>query len=182
MKRTVCAVIVTMALLSSSLSCSAKAASTQTPPASQTGTSPAAAPATATTLARPSGGKPQELTFPLKLGNSVYSMVVFLASGETLDLDWKFVSTPQAGVRFMFTTPDGREMDAKSQPVNLPGHPLYDQNLPSQNLAEVVGSHVVIKVGQDKYCGDGYYSLIFYGNSAQAGTVYLRYVLETPAK
>ena len=82
----------------------------------------------------------------------------------------------------MFTTPEGREMDSKMQPINLPNHPLYDQNLPSQTPADIVGSHLIIKVGQDKYCNEGYYSLVFSGNAVQSGTVYLRYSLETIAK
>ena len=81
----------------------------------------------------------------------------------------------------MFTTPEGREMDAKLQPLNLPGHPLYDQNLPEQTPGEVVGSHVAIKVGQDQYCNGGYYTLVFSGSEAQSGTIYLRYALEPPA-
>jgi hypothetical protein len=109
-------------------------------------------------------------------------MIIYLANGESLDLDWKYVSNPQVGILFMFTTPDGREMDAKSQPLNLTGHPLYDQNLPSQKLEAVVGSHVVINIGQDQYCNEGYYSLVFSRNSSQSGTVFLRYALESIAK
>jgi len=109
-------------------------------------------------------------------------MIIYLANGESLDLDWKYVSNPQVGILFMFTTPDGREMDAKSQPLNLTGHPLYDQNLPSQKLEAVVGSHVVINIGQDQYCNEGYYSLVFFRNSSQSGTVFLRYALESIAK
>jgi hypothetical protein len=134
-------------------------------------------------MARPSAGKSQELVLALKVPANTYSLVIYLQKGETLDLDWKFVSDPQAGLGFMFTTPQGREMDAKAQPLNLPGHPLYDQNLSSQKLEEIVGSHLVINVGQDKYCDEGYYSLVFSGDPAQPGTVYLRYTLEqTPAK
>ncbi len=170
------------------LSCSSQAAKPTSSPgqtsSTQTSTSKSGStPAGITTpLARPLAGKSQELTFALKAPTNMYSYVIYLASGETLDLDWKFVANPQAGIRFMFTTPEGREMDAKSQPINLPGHPLYDQSLATQKLEDVVGSHVEINVGQNKYCGEGYYSLIFSGNSTQSGTVYLRYTLIQPTK
>jgi hypothetical protein len=132
----------------------------------------------ATPMARPPAGKSQELKFGLQASADTYSLVVFLEQAETLDIDWKFVSSPQVGIGFMFTTPEGREMDSKLQPLNLPDHPLYDSNLPSQKIQEIVGSHVVINVGRDKYCGEGYYSLVFSGNPSQSGMVYLRYSLE----
>jgi hypothetical protein len=144
--------------------------------------SPTPTPTTITTpLARPAAGKSQEITVSLKAPGDVYNFVIYLANGETFDLDWKFVANPQVGIRFMFTTPDGREMNAGSKPLNLAGHPLYDPSLPSQKIEEAVGSSVAIRVGQDPYCLEGYYSLVFTGNTAQSGTVYLRYDL-APSK
>jgi hypothetical protein len=37
-------------------------------------------------------------------------------------------------------------------------------------------------VGKDKYCNEGYYSLIFSGGPSQSGMIYLRYTLELTAK
>ena len=180
--------ITVLALLLSSSGCVAGAATTSASlptsgTATPTRTTPSAAlTAIATSLARPSAGKPQELTIALKAPVNAYSLVIYLANGETLDLDWKFVANPQVGIRFMFTTPEGREMNDSSQPINLPGHPLYDQSLPSHDPGEVVGSHVSIEVGQSKYCGEGYYSLVYSANHGQSGTIYLRYALEVAAK
>jgi hypothetical protein len=143
--------------------------------------SPTPTPTTITTpLARPATGKSQEITIALKAPGDVYSFVIYLVKGERFDLDWKFVANPQVGIRFMFTTPDGREMDAGSKPLNLPGHPLYDPSLPTQKIEEAVGSSVVIKVGQDPYCVEGYYSLVFTGSPTQSGIAYLRYDLAPP--
>lgn len=157
--------------------------SPKAPPAVSKPPSPSPTPVVVTTpMARPQPGKSQELTFLLKPPSSTYSLVIYLEKGETLELDWKFVSNPQAGINFMFTTPEGREMDARVQPLNISGHPLYDPNLPSQKTEELVGSNLAIKAGQDKYCSEGYYSLVFAGTQSQAGTVYLRYSLTlTPA-
>jgi hypothetical protein len=155
---------------------SVQTAATPTKPAT-----PAPTPTTITTpLARPAAGKSQDLTFNLKSSGDVYNLVIYLANGETLDLDWKFVANPQVGIRFWFTAPDGREMNAKSQPLNLPGHPLYDPKLPSLDLQETVGTNVVIKVNQNSYFAEGYYNLVFTGSPAQSGTVYLRYDLALP--
>jgi hypothetical protein len=134
--------------------------------------------AVTTPIARPSAGKSQEITLNLKATADTYNLVVFLENGEMFDLDWKFVSNPQVGINFMFTTPEGREMDSKARPLNLSGHPLYDKNSPSQKLEELVGSHLVINIGQDKYCDEGYYTLVFFRNPAQSGSVYLRYNLD----
>ncbi len=116
----------------------------------------------------------------LKAPANDHNLVIYLDKGETLDMDWKFVANPQAGIRFMFTTPEGREMNNDLQPLNLPGHPLYSPSMPSQKQEDMVGSHVVIKAGQDQYCSEGYYSLIFSGNPTQSGTVYVRYALVAP--
>jgi len=178
--------ITVLALLLSSSGCMASTTSASLPTsgtAAPAATTPnAALTAIATSIPRPSAGKPQELTITLKAPVNAYSLVIYLATGETLDLDWKFVANPQVGIRFMFTTPEGREMNDSSQPINLPGHPLYDQSLPSHDPGEVVGSNVSIEVGQNKYCGEGYYSLVFSANHGQSGTIYLRYALEPPAK
>lgn len=188
MKNVAWVLIVILILGLSNISCSTGAAKTTAPSTASTASitvkpgSSAVPSAITTPIARPSGGKPQELTFTLKAPFNVYNMVIYLANGETLSLDWKFVANPQVAIYFTFTTPEGREMDANLQPINLPGHPLYDKNLPSKNPVEAVGSHVEINVGQDQYCDEGYYSLIFSGSPEQSGTVYLRYSLTSPTK
>jgi hypothetical protein len=184
MKIIVCLLVIFLALIVSVTGCSNKAAPTSKPEStspSDTPVSTSANPnpvAVTTPIARPSAGKSQEITLNLKATADTYSLVIFLEKGEMFDLDWKFVSNPQVGIKIMFTTPEGREMDSKVQPLNLPGHPLYDKNSPSQKLEELVGSHLVINVGQDKYCDAGYYTLVIFRNPAQSGTVYLRYNID----
>ena len=184
MKKILWALIVILVLVLSNLSCSKVAGKTTTSSTTiKTQTTANPSPNTTPTvmmthITRPPAGKSQEFTFTLKAPAGVYNMVIYLAKGETLDLDWKFVSDPQEGLLFMFTTPEGREMDSQAQPINSPGQPLYDKSLPTQNPEAVVGSHVVIKVGQDKYCNEGYYTLVFSGSLSQSGTVYVRYDLE----
>jgi len=187
MKKIVLVLSIICLLAINGVACSVRAPSTAVPtPSANTGpantnagsSNPKTNPtAVATPMSRPQAGKSQELTFSLKASADTYSLVMFLEQGETLDIDWKFVSSPQAGINFMFTTPEGREMDSKLQPLNLPGHPLYDQGAPSQKVEALVGSHVVINVGETRYCIGGYYTLVFTGNSAQSGIVYLRYSL-----
>jgi hypothetical protein len=143
---------------------------------------PVATPVVVTTpIARPSAGKSQEINFILKAPDSTYSLVIFLYKGETLDLVWKFVANPQVGIDFKLTTPEGRELDSNLKSINLKGHPFYDQDLPDQSPEAAVGSSVIIKVGTDTYCNEGYYSLVFSGSPVQSGTVYMRYTLEPPA-
>ena len=72
-------------------------------------------------------------------------------------------------------------MDVKSQPLNIPGHPYYDEKVPVKQITEVVGSNLVIKAGKDQYCGEGYYSLVFDGKKVDAGTIYMRYSLTETA-
>jgi hypothetical protein len=143
---------------------------------------PVATPTVVTSpIARPAAGKSQEINFVLKAPDSTYSLVIFLNMGETLDLVWKFVANPQVGIDFKLTTPEGRELDSSLKPINLKGHPFYDQNQPDQSPEAAVGSSVIIKVGTDTYCNEGYYSLVFSGSHVQSGTVYMRYTLEPPA-
>lgn len=137
--------------------------------------------AVTTSMARPASGKSQEITFNLKAPDSSYSLVIFLENGETLDLDWKFVANRQAGINFMLTTPIGKELDANLKPINLAGHPFYDQKLPDQKPEAVVGSSVAIKVGSETYFNAGYYTLVFSASPVQSGTIYLRYSLLPPA-
>jgi len=138
--------------------------------------------ATITTLAPPSIGKAQEVTFNISKPSDSLDLVIFLTNGQTLDLDWKFVTSSDIGITFMFTTPEGMEMDTDSQPINLPGHPLYDPSLPTKEIKAAVGSHVIIDVGQNKYCDQGYYTMVFSGGSAQPGTLYLRYTFDSTTK
>jgi hypothetical protein len=202
-KKLILALVLVFVLVSSTLGCSKPAASplsspsetnspepstktkstlSSTPSSTPSKSGPSQTPTTITTpLVRPAAGKSQELTFTLKTPGDIYNLVIYLANGETLDLDWKFVANPQVGIEFMFTTPDGREMDARSQPINLPGHPLYDPEIPSQNIEDAVGSNVVVKVSRNSYCHEGYYSMVFMGSSLQSGTLYIRYDLVQPA-
>jgi hypothetical protein len=187
MNKIACGLVLALLLVLSSLSCvkapvSSPAASPtittqKTVSATSKATPTVTTVAVTTPLARPSAGKVQEFTFPLKSPANIYNLVIYLGSGEKLDLDWKFVSTPQSGINFMIATPEGRELNSKLQLINLLGHPLYDQNLPSQTQETAVGNNVVFQIGKDKYCNEGYYSLIFSASPSQAGTVYLRYSL-----
>jgi hypothetical protein len=129
-------------------------------------------------MTKPAAGKSQDLTYVMKPPVNVYNGVIHLDNGETLDLDWKFVANPQVGIEFMVTTPEGREIDAKLHGINLPGHPFYDKNLPNQSPEKIVGSNVIIRVGQDEFCSEGYYSLVFSASPGQAGTIYLKYSLK----
>lgn len=180
--------LIIFVLSGSGIACT-PAAKSSTPPAANSpvtpkSSAPSSGTAFATTLAKPAGGKAQEFTVPLKPPTGTYNMVIYLANGDTLDLDWKYVSSnsQQTGIRFMFSTPEGREMDAKLQPVNLAGHPFYDASLPSQKLEDAVGGHMEIKVGTDKYCNEGYFNLIYNVNSTQTGNIYLRYSVISAAK
>jgi hypothetical protein len=185
MMKNVTWVLITISLLVLCAGCSNTSAQktntqTLTPVTSKPG--PSATPQVVTTsMARPAAGKSQEITFNLKAPDSSYSLVIFLENGETLDLDWKFVANRQVGINFMLTTPVGKELDANLKPINLAGHPFYDQKMPDQKPEPVVGSSVVIKVGSETYFNAGYYTLVFSGSPVQSGTVYLRYFLEPSA-
>jgi hypothetical protein len=183
--------IVIIALAGNSIGCSTSTKSTPakptstsagSPTAGKASSSPPAIPAFMTKLVRPTGGKVQEFTFALKPPTPAYNGVISLSNGETLDVDWKFVGTGGLGIRFVVSTPEGRELDAKLQPLNVAGHPFYDANLPTPKLEEAVGGHLEINAGQDKYCGEGIYTLIYNVSPGQTGNIYLSYSLITPGK
>jgi hypothetical protein len=188
MKKIAWMLLIVIVMAGNSIGCT-QAAKSSTPPDTSSPVTPkpsstSAGTVFATTLAKPAGGKAQEFTLPLKPPTGAYNMVIYLANGETLDLDWKYVASnsQQTPIRFMFSTPEGREMDAKLQPVNSAGHPFYDASLPGQKLEDAVGGHVEIKVGTDKYCNEGYYNLIYNVNATQTGNIYLRYSVVSSAK
>jgi hypothetical protein len=176
--------VIIIILAGNSIGCSSTSNKSPTP--TGTGTAKATTSPTPTAfitkLSRPSGAKAQEYTCSLKPPTSVYNLAISLSNGETLGLDWKYVGTGQMGIRFIISTPEGRELNAKLQPYNLAGHPFYDTALPTQKLEEAVGGHLEINVGQDKYCGEGIYTLIYNTNSTQNGNIYLNYSLISAGK
>jgi hypothetical protein len=191
-------VLLLMALASVSLAtgCSSRSSLTSSPPAitkaspaTQVSMPPAPTPGiasgkatapAATPLQRPPAGKPQELTLTLKQPANTFNGIIFLSNNETLLIDWKYLGGAGSGAYLMFTTPEGREMDANSKPLNIAGHPLYDANLPSQSPTEQWGGHSTIQVGKSNYCGEGYYNLVF--SAPQEGTIFLRYSLASISK
>jgi hypothetical protein len=184
------AFILTLVLILGNLGCAKPAAPltpsavNTAPQAGSTAPKPGSTASTAaltTLLTRPITGKAQELSFILKPPSSTQNLVIRLEKGETLNLVWKFVANPQAGINFMLSTPEGRELDSNLKPINMKGHPFYDQNLPDQKPEAVVGDSITTRVGSDNYCVAGYYTLVFSGNLAQSGSVYLSYTLQPTA-